>query len=261
MRKYLLTVVLSLMLCCGANAQSELAKMLMSVTTQPLVLADIEAQVITPASKYFYPVLYERYEKNDTTLTLDDYRYLYYGYMFQAEYEPHKETSYVDSLSNILAADGAIFLDKSTSTYISYIEKILEDRPFSLKFINMMVYLYKEKVRDEEKAYYYSRKFDMILSAIFSTGSGKSQKSPWYVLYRGDAQSVLYFIGADVSKRIYITASIEYYHLTQRQGDVRGYYFNFDPIYTRPNEPKGKRKMELNPMYNPKSDKYINTKK
>lgn len=242
-----------------ATAQSEAAKLLMDNSTyKKIVLTDIEAQVLTPGSDYFYPELYKRYEKGDTTLTLADYRHLYYGYMYQAEYSPHKESTYVDSLSNLLNKDGAVFADKSVPTALQYLDKILHDRPFSLKFLNMMAYLYDVKIRDAEKAMQYSYKFKMVLSTIFSSGNGREKTSPWMVLYRGDAASILQFVGADVAKRIFITTNVEYYSLKARQGVVRGYYFDFDPIYTRPNEPKGKRKMEFNPLNNPKSDKYIN---
>lgn len=260
MRKIILSLLV-VFVCVSAGAQSQMAKIMMDSTPyQKVVFSDIELEVSSPATKYYYPVLYERYEKGDTSLNLDDYRHLYYGYMFQAEYQPHKESPYVDSLSKTISMDGDIFTDKSAMKCIGYLEKILDDRPFSLKFLNMMSYLYAEKVRDEKRAQIYSYKFNMVLSTIFSSGNGRVKNSPWLVLYRSDAQSVLQFLGADVTKRVYITTNVEYYHLRERQEYVRGYYFDFDPIYTRPLEPKGKRKMEFNPLSNPKSDKYINTK-
>lgn len=260
MKKILLSLFVILTVG-NAMAQSPIAKKMIDETPyQKVVFSEMEAEVLTPSSPYYYPQIYAKYEKGDTTLTLDDYRHLYYGYMYQKEYEPHKESPYVDSLSNLLSRDGAVFKDESAMTAVRYLEKILDDRPFSLKFLNMMVYVYNEKVRDYKQALIYSYKFNMVLSAIFSSGNGREKTSPWMVLYRSDAQSILQFLGADVSKRVYITTNVEYYHLTKRQDDVRGYYFDFDPIYTRPVEPKGKRKMEFNPLSNPKSDRYINTK-
>lgn len=259
--KMIIVSLLVMVVSGNALAQNEAAKLLMDNTPyQKVVLADIEAQVLTPGSDYFYPELYKRYEKGDTTLTLADYRHLYYGYMYQSDYRPHTEPPYVDSLSNLLNRDGAVFTDKSSATSLRYLKEILEDRPFSLKFLNMMAYLCDAKIGDREMAMKYSYKFKMVLSAIFSSGNGREKTSPWMVLYRSDAAGMLQFIGADVAKRIFITTNVEYYSMKTRHGNVRGYYFDFDPIYTRPNEPKGKRKMEFNPLSNPKSDKYINQK-
>lgn len=260
MKRGIMVVLLLVAVCEVAMAQSEIAKILMDTPYKKIELKEIEAQVMTPNAKYYYPQLYERYEKGDTSLTYEDYRHLYYGYIYQAEYQPHKESPYVDSLSNLLNKNSAEFNIMNASKSIEYLDKILEDRPFSLKFLNMMVYLYNQQIRDGDKALLYAYKFNMLLSTIFSSGDGKSKDRPWLVLYRSDAMSILQFIGADVTKRIYITANIEFYNLREKQGDVRGYYFDFDPIYLRPYEPKGKRKMEINPLYNPKSDKYINTK-
>ncbi len=237
-------------------AQSDFAKKLMDTPSKPVVMKEYELETLLPSSQYYYPPLFERYEKGDTTLNIDDYRHLYYGYVFSKNYHPHKEPKYVDSLSNILNRDGGVFLDGSTKEIIRCLDSILVERPFSLKFLNIMTYIYSEKVRDEKKAFEYSYKFNMLLSTIFSSGNGVTKESPWSVIYRVDAQTVLSFIGADVAKRTYITYNVEYYFLKERQGNIRGYYFDFAPIYTRPNEPEGKRKLEINPMYNPNSDKY-----
>ncbi len=255
--KALLLILIGFAIQSEAFSQSDMAKMLMDTPQKPLVYKEIELEVTHPSSNYYYPPLFERYEKGDTTLTVDDYRHLYYGYMFNDDYRPHTEPKYVDSLSVLLNKSQGAFTQESLVTAIRYLDSILVERPFSLKFLNLMTYVYSEKVRDMDKALYYAYKYNMILSAIFSTGSGVSSKSPWIVLYRVDAQTVLSTIGADVARRNYITANIEYYFLKERQGDVRGYYFDFHPIYTRRIEVNSKRKMEVNPMYNPKSDKHI----
>lgn len=250
--------VLFLLFSTSSFSQSEFAKMLMDTEKSPVDLSVIEGEILSPNSEYFYPAIYKRYMEGDTTLNLEDYRHLYFGYMNNEDYSPHKETVYVDSLSMLLNNDGAVFEDRSLMKTLGYMDKILEDRPFSLRFLNMMTYIYHEKVRDEAKALEYSYKFNMILSAIFSSGTGLTKDSPWMVLYRDDAQTLLSFIDAQVAKRTYITTNVEYYFLKERHGDVRGYYLDFDPIYTRPAEPKGKKKMEINPLHNPNSRKFIN---
>ena len=46
-----------------------------------------------------YNKLMTRYENNDKSLTVDDYRQLYYGYIFQPEYSPYDKTDYSKSIS------------------------------------------------------------------------------------------------------------------------------------------------------------------
>ena len=45
----------------------------------------IEAEIKNENSNFYYPKLFERYLKGDTTLTVEDYHYLYFGYSFQDE--------------------------------------------------------------------------------------------------------------------------------------------------------------------------------
>ena len=46
------------------------------------VESDIKARIEDPASGQYYPNLRLRYEQADSTLTADDYHYLYYGYAY-----------------------------------------------------------------------------------------------------------------------------------------------------------------------------------
>lgn len=259
--KYIVVIIVMIFSSLSVYAQSDYAKFLMNTKYQQVNLKDIETNVVTPGSPYLYQDLFSRYEKNDTTLNLDDYRNLYYGYMYQESYEPHIESPYIDSLSVLLNNDGAIFKYESSMKAIYYLEKILNERPFSLKFLNIMTYIYGVKLKSEKFSKIYSYKFEMVLRAIFSSGTGLNKDKPWRVTNRGDAQSVLNFLGVEVTKRIYVTAICEYYLIREKQGNAKGYYFDFEPIYTRSLLPKGKRKIELNPTSNPKSDRYINMRK
>ena len=39
----------------------------------------IKTETLNPDSKYYYPKLIAKFHSNDTTMTLDEYRHLYYG--------------------------------------------------------------------------------------------------------------------------------------------------------------------------------------
>lgn len=225
----------------------------------PLDLERVEAAIVVPSSPYFYPSLVERYNKNDTTLTLDDYRYLYYGYAFSSNYEPYKSSMYADSVANVILADRRIITAASSPKLIYYIGKILEKEPFNIEFLNMMSYVYG-KMGDETSARVYSDKLNRVVQAIFSSGTGVAKESPWYILYRSDVMSVMSILGVEVARRAYITKSVEYYRLAEKLGDIKAFYFDFSLILRVPDEVNQKRRFEFNPYYNPKSDKFINTK-
>ena len=44
-----------------------------------------------PKSRYYYPRLMKSFQSNDTVMSIDAYRDLYYGYVFQEDYNPFSE--------------------------------------------------------------------------------------------------------------------------------------------------------------------------
>lgn len=49
----------------------------------------MEQVIADQQSPYYYPVLLKRYKDNDTSLTDNEYYYLYYGFSFQNSYSPY----------------------------------------------------------------------------------------------------------------------------------------------------------------------------
>lgn len=77
-----------------------------------------------------YNKLMTRYENNDKSLTVDDYRQLYFGYIFQPEYSPYDKTDYSKSISTLYYKEHLNRLD--CDSIIKYAELSLEEDPFDL---------------------------------------------------------------------------------------------------------------------------------
>lgn len=221
----------------------------------------IEVAVSQADSPYFYPKLFSRYMAGDTTLNLEEYRHLYYGYVFNDNYKPLEVRNYADSVMMVLAQNTSdslispILFDK----ILYYCGKSLEHEPFNLNFINLMTYVYQNE-GNLEKALEYSYKLRMLKNTIYSSGTGISKDSPWHVLYRSDQNDILNSLGAIVARRMYITVDCEYYHLLEKNKGNKGYYFDVSRLYLKRPEGtpvKSKRRFEFNPYQNPKSDRFI----
>ena len=72
-------------------------------TAKVPVESDIKARIEDPASEQYYPNLRLRYEQSDSTLTADDYHYLYYGYAYQPQYRPLETNPALDRFYETLA--------------------------------------------------------------------------------------------------------------------------------------------------------------
>lgn len=228
-------------------------------------IAAIKAVIEEPSSPYYYPTLMGRYQLLDTTLTKQDYFYLYYGYPEQPTYMPLVANSYVDSLATI-ASQRTQPTPSDLYRMIYYAKGILEVEPFNLRDMNVLAFAYS-LMDDKEQASKVMRAMDMIYTTIISSGSGMSEKNPWWIIYLPHAEDVMNLLRANFDKPIILSSTVEFFPVTNMpEKRYKGYYFNFAEIYARrpdylDNIPKQKRKMELNPLYNPKSKENIFKKK
>jgi dethiobiotin synthetase len=58
----------------------------------------IKKNIAKEDSNFFYKNLLQRYKNSDTTMTLEEKRHLYYGYVYHEDYSPYGSSDYEDSL-------------------------------------------------------------------------------------------------------------------------------------------------------------------
>ena len=189
-------------------------------------------EIINSQSPYYYPALMLRYEAGDTTLTADDYRYLYYGYAYQPEYKPLEPVKGETQMLSVLEGIGE---DKEPTAeeaerVIRYGKEIMQADPFSPRTLNFMTFAYTI-LGDTVNARIYADKRVKVLKAIEASGSGLREKSPWHILFFTHANDLLSSRGMDISKRMVRSNTVEYVHPVRRMEEAKGYYFDFGRIY------------------------------
>ncbi len=193
------------------------------------------------ASPYYYPNLLIRYNAGDTTLTVDDYRYLYYGYAFRDEYKPLATN---DDLDRTLLVASRLDPDKprveDLAAIITSGAAALEQDPFSPKLLNLMAFAYGALGNKEQETAYYDR-MQKVIAAIKSTGDGLTQRSPQHILMFDHALDVMTADGLVPGKSRVVSRTTEYVPLVvpeQTDGrKVKGLYFDYSRIYR--NKPEG----------------------
>jgi len=130
----------------------------------------IRSDIQDSTGRYFYPQLLKRYLSYDTTLTIDDYRHLYYGYIFQESYKPNWESPNDKKVADIW--ENTKWSQKDRDEIIVLSNQSLNYFPFDLRNINWLVGGYSLK-GDYRKAKMESIRFAGLLKAIMSSGDGK----------------------------------------------------------------------------------------
>ena len=122
-----------------------LLSMPMLLSAKVPVEEDIKARVSDPASPYYYPNLLLRYEQADSTLTDDDYHYLYYGYAYQPQYTPLENDPALDRFYDALSR---MDIGHPDSTALQQLvrtgKETLTADPFSPQVLNLLSFAYAQ---------------------------------------------------------------------------------------------------------------------
>lgn len=197
---------------------------------------EIYKEVSAPASKYYYPNLMMRYEVGDTTLTTDEYRRLYYGYIWQDSYKPLEPIAAEHQVLMLLEQHRDMVFDTVTlRRLLGYTQEVMAADPFSLNNINMMTFAYQQ-LGDEQNAKKSAYRFAKVLETIQTSGTGVKDKSPWHVLRQDHVSDVLAVMGLVAKKRTYITVRVEYLELIEEYNHNKGLFFDFGRAYRKPPE-------------------------
>jgi len=188
----------------------------------PVSYEDIESEISNPGSKNYYPKLLKRYNEGDATLTLNDYRLLYYGFTFQEAYEPYTPDPRESELAELMASNMTTLEDFELLT--AKAKEILSTQPFNLKILYYLKNFNLTLERTEENSQI-DQKFNGILGAILSSGTGKSEDSGFYINTISDEYMILQAFGLTSTGQEY-RGNTDYVILASNDLELEGYYFD-----------------------------------
>lgn len=198
----------------------------MEIYSQAPDYETIRRNVVDSTSDSFYPKLMQRYEAFDTTLTVVDYRHLYYGYLFQNNYDSDWKSKDKKTIEKS-------FRDakKDKTNYdqvITLVNNSLHEYPFDLRSMQFLCFLYHENDEKEmgEKA---SRRFISLIGAILSSGDGKSCETAYHVIFPQHEFSILkiFQFESAAQKRV---DGCNYLELKENKRGMEGIYFKVPGI-------------------------------
>lgn len=146
----------------------------------------IKAETLNPESRYYYPRLLSSFlNPADTTLTDDEYHYLYYGTMFQDDYNPYRPNPYSSELSSTepLYVKASETLTRSEKEQIrKTADLILSDNPFNLRQLSYKVYAL-DKLQKNNLAKIWRHKLTRLISVILNSGTGTDKDHAIVIVY------------------------------------------------------------------------------
>lgn len=207
---------------------SDSSSALRKITVDKPDLEAIRIATLDPRNKFYFPKLMNKFEHNDTTMTPEEYRYLYLGYMFQEDYDPYRVSPYAEIADSIRQKG---LLDKNDRNRIKeYAEKALRDNPFDLRQMSLLVHVLKEN-KKFMSAKIWEYRLEHLLAAIKSTGTGEDEDNAWFVIYPMHEYDMIQLLGYEAVDVELIDPGIDHL-IVQPDGTVKhrkpaeGFYFN-----------------------------------
>lgn len=191
-------------------------------------LNEIMEATLDPSNKYYFPKLWEKYQRNDTVMTPEEYRYLYLGYMFQEDYDPYRESPYTQMTEDL--RDKTTHTKEEIDTIRKYAEMALLDNPFDLRQMSFLVHVLKERNKNMS-AKIWEYRLEHLLGAIKSTGTGEDVDNAWFVIYPMHEYDMVQLLGYEAVDVEYIEPGYDHL-IVQPDGTVNfrnpasGFYFN-----------------------------------
>lgn len=193
----------------------------------------IEKKISKEKSDFYYPKLLKKYMNSDTTMTLKEKRYLYYGYSFQNSYSPYGHSNFSDSLGTVLQKEK--HSNKELLKIIKFSDSVLVENPFDLRVINYQLYAYEklgEKIEFDKKI----NQMKIIVDALLSSGDGLKKKTAFYVIYISQEYDLLNILGFEFGGEQSLIEHYDYLKAAKNSQKIKGFYFDVSPCLNSMND-------------------------
>ena len=188
----------------------------------------LKKEINTKGSEFYYPELLRRFEEADTTLTLEQMYYFYYGTATRPEYNPYKMAKY-DALREALEKDAPEKEDWEKAA--QEIDKELETDPTNIRFHFYKYIVCKNLYGPEsEKTLNADNQVVMLLSAVTSTGDGRSKETALHVICVTDEYGIMDVFGLSPKQQSLVHddygQSYDVMDLEKNEYGLESMYFN-----------------------------------
>ncbi|PLX06138.1 MAG: hypothetical protein C0596_16775 [Marinilabiliales bacterium] len=148
---------------------------------------DIESKTTDSLSYLYYPVLLDRFMAFDSTLSQDDFKYLYYGYVFTDMYNPYGGHELEEDFYDL-------YYDKEYEKAIELGNKIIQEDPINTKLLFKMLVCHHQQ-EDAVMADNYASLYYGLLTVVYFSGDGKSVETAFKVINVADEYEILSELG------------------------------------------------------------------
>jgi len=182
----------------------------------------IKTVISDPSSSSYYPKLMKRYLNYDATLTIDEFRLLYYGFIYQNNYDPYNSSMERNALSSYLEKEE--LNTKDCEAIINYTNISMVDYPFNFHHLRMAIYALHLNGKHDEGDKLLNM-LNGIIDAILSTGDGKTMRTAFHVIYTQHEYEIVNILGYNAEYQT-LNNNWDIIHISKNSEKIPVLYFN-----------------------------------
>ena len=190
----------------------------------------IKKDIQDSSSVYYYPKLLSRLVAYDTTLIEEDYRHLYFGYIYQKEYLPYWRSDDEEELVKFYQSEK--IGENDYDRIIKLATHSITQFPFDLRPMNFMAYIYYLK-GDENMAKKIAYRFQGSFEAILSSGDGKTCETGYHVISISHEYVFLSMFQFSIVLQELTSDHCDYLTLKKDERNIDGIYFNVQKLFEK----------------------------
>lgn len=225
---FLSLTALFVMDSCSTSKKTATPKRDTAVATNAPDYKQIKKEINSKGSEFYYPELLRRFEAADTTLTVEQLYYFYYGTATRPDYNPYKTSNY-DALHKALEKETPEKEDWENAAKV--IDEQLKTDPTNIRFHMYKHMVYRNLYGPEsEKTFDAYNQVVMLLSAVTSTGDGRSKETAFHVICVTDEYGIMDVLGLRPKMQSLVQGdhgqSYDVMELEENEYGLESMYFN-----------------------------------
>ncbi len=184
----------------------------------------IKQESLDGNSKFNFEKLYSRFAENDTTMTGREYQTLYFGYMFQEDYDPFRNIDVPKDIAELQTRIGKL-TKKEARRVADFCKYAIANDPFDLLQRHYYAQVMEQmgKYNTAVVQFAHLRK---LVHTICSTGDG-SEENPWYVISADNEYALLNMLNyTAIDHSTEANETIDIITVMDRNRQTKRLYFN-----------------------------------
>lgn len=183
----------------------------------------VEKQVTNENSIFYYPKILKKFVDADTTMSFDEKQLVYYGFVFQDNYNPFETSKYDDRLKELLSNEQ--FTQKDYEDISNLCDSIIAENPFNLNAYNYQLYAL-ESIGNKDK---YSKRviqIRIVLDAVLSTGDGKTKSNAISVISPAHEYFIIPVLGFEFNGEQALVEHYDMMGISQNSYGIENLFFD-----------------------------------